>query len=68
VTFFSTIHNKYAVIPDKRRSRADPESITVRRRDLRWIPGLRCAAPGMTARSKKAAGAYETGAYFTAQP
>jgi len=35
-----------AVIPDKPRSGADPESI-IERWALRWIPGLRFAAPGM---------------------
>lgn len=35
------------VIPGKRRSRADPESIE-EYRALRWIPGLRFAPPGMT--------------------
>jgi hypothetical protein len=34
-----------AVIPDKPRSGADPESIIERRRAIRWIPGLRFACP-----------------------
>jgi hypothetical protein len=37
------------VIPDKPRSGAGPESI-VEHSALRWIPGLRFAAPGMTSR------------------
>jgi hypothetical protein len=36
------------VIPDKRRSRADPGSIIEHRRALRWIPELRFATSGMT--------------------
>ncbi|WP_156323567.1 hypothetical protein [Bosea sp. AAP35] len=34
-----------AVIPDKPRSGAAPESIIGHRRALRWIPGLRFACP-----------------------
>jgi hypothetical protein len=38
------------VIPDKLRSSADTGSIPepVRTSVPEWIPGLRCAAPGMT--------------------